>query len=137
MNRQAVTLPRLIVVRLLWYAAVGALAVMALASQTQFSVAAVLSAIAIYVPLSMLGLPLIAWLGLSRAKGIAPKGPAPVWPCWLAGGAGISLLASYHLSARLELAECGVLLLLVAVDLALVRRESACLAGRISTDPRA
>jgi hypothetical protein len=137
MNRQAVTLPRLIVVRLLWYAAVGALAVMALASQTQFSVAAVLSAIAVYVPLSMLGLPLMAWLGLSRANGMATRGPAPVWPCWLTGGAGIALLAGYHLSARLELAECGVLLLLVAVDLALVRRESLCLAGRLGANPRA
>lgn len=132
MNQHAVTLPRLIVVRLLWYAGVGALAVMALASQTQFSVAAVLSAIAIYIPLSMLGLPLIAWLGVCRANGAAPKDTAPAWPCWLAGVAGMALLAGYHLSARLELAECGMLLLLIAVDLALARRESACLAGRIA-----
>lgn len=136
MTPHAVTLPRLIAVRLLWYVGVGALAVMALATQTQFSVAAVLSAIAIYIPLSMLGLPLIAWLGVRRAKGAPPKGPAPVWPCGLAGAAGMALLAGYHLSARLELAECGMLLLLIAVDLALVRRESACLAGRIAATAR-
>lgn len=136
MTPHAVTLPRLIAVRLLWYAGVGVLAAMALVSQTQFSVAAVLSAIAIYIPLSMLGLPLIAWLGLSLARGAPRKRPAPVWPCWLAGAAGMALLAGYHLSARLELAECGMLLLLVAVDLALVRRESACLVGRIAAAAR-
>ena len=136
MNRPVVTLPRLIAVRLLWYVGVGALAVMSLASQTQFSVAAVLSAIALYIPLSMLGLPLIAWLGLCRAKGAVPKGLAPAWPCWLAGIAGMALLAGYHLSAQLELAECGMLLLLIAVDLALVRRESACLAGHVAASRR-
>jgi hypothetical protein len=136
MNRPVATLPHLIVARLLWYVGVGALAVMALASQTQFSVAAVLSAIAIYIPLSMLGLPLIAWLGLGRANGAAPKGLAPAWPCWLAAVAGMALLAGYHLSAQLELAECGILLLLVAVDLALVRRESVCLAGHVAAARR-
>ncbi len=136
MNRPVVSLPRLIAARLLWYAAVGAIAVLALASQTQFSVAAVLSAIAIYIPLSMLGLPLIAWLGLRRANSVAPPGLAPVWPCWLAGVAGMALLAGYHLSARLELAECGMLLLLIAIDLALVRRESACLAGHVAASRR-
>lgn len=120
MNRSVLTLPRFIAARLLWYAGVATLAAMALASQTLFSVAAVLSAIAIYIPVSMLALPLMAWLVLRRA----PAEP-PAWPCWLAAVAGIALLAGYHLSAWLELAEGGVLLLLIAVDLALARRESA------------
>ncbi|CAB3741538.1 hypothetical protein LMG1866_05612 [Achromobacter ruhlandii] len=125
MNRSVLTLPRFIAARLLWYAGVATLAAMALASQTLFSVAAVLSAIAIYIPVSMLALPLMAWLVLRRAPAEPPAALAPAWPCWLAAVAGIALLAGYHLSAWLELAEGGVLLLLIAVDLALARRESA------------
>ena len=49
----------------------------------------------------------------------------------VAGAAGIALLACYHLWAEMELAELGVLLLLVAVDLALARWESARLLERI------
>ena len=130
MNRPVLSLPRL-VARLLWYIGVAALALMALASPTQFSVVAVLSAIAIYIPLSMLGLPLIAWLVLRQASVAAPAALPPAWPCLLAGAAGIALLACYHLWAEMELAELGVLLLLVAVDLALARWESARLLERI------
>ena len=68
---------------LLWYVGVAALALMALASPTQFSVVAVLSAIAIYIPLSMLGLPLVAWLVLRQARAAAPAALAPAWPCLL------------------------------------------------------
>lgn len=125
MNPSVSTLPRFLAARLLWYAGVAALAVMALVSQTQFSATAVLSAIAIYIPLSMLALPLVAWLALRRATGPAPVKAAPAWPCWLAAAVGMALLAGYHLWAWLELAEGGVLLLLVAVDIALARRESA------------
>lgn len=125
MNRSATTLPHFVAARLLWYVGVAALAVMALVSHTQFSVTAVLSAIAIYLPLSMLALPLVAWLALRRATGPALAGAAQAWPGWLAAAVGMALLAGYHLWARLELAEGGVLLLLVAVDLALARRESA------------
>ncbi len=131
MNRSVLSLPRLVAARLLWYAGVAALAIMALASPTQFSVVAVLSAIAIYIPLSMLGLPLIAWLVLRQARAAAPAVLPPAWPCWLAGAAGIALLACYQLWAEMELAELGVLLLLVAVDLALARWESARLLDRI------
>ena len=53
---------RLIAVRLLWYAGIAVIAVMALALNTQFSVVVLLSAIAIYIPLSVLWLPLTAWL---------------------------------------------------------------------------
>lgn len=136
MNRFPPTLPRLIAARLLWYAGVAALAIMALASPTQFSVAAVLSAIAIYIPLSMLGLPLIAWLALRRASDARPLALAAAWPAWLAVAAGIALLAAYHLSTLLALAEAGVLLLLVAVDLALARIESAQLLERFPADRR-
>lgn len=124
MNRSVLTLPRFLAARLLWYAGVIALAVMALASQTLFSVEAVLSAIAIYIPVSMLALPLMAWLVLRRVQAEAPAPPAPAWPCGLAAAAGIALLAGYHLSTWLELAEGGVLLLLIAVDLALARHEA-------------
>ncbi len=131
MNRPVLSLPRLVAARLLWYIGVAALALMALASPTQFSVVAVLSAIAIYIPLSMLGLPLIAWLVLRQASVAAPAALPPAWPCLLAGAAGIALLACYHLWAEMELAELGALLLLVAVDLALARWESARLLERI------
>jgi len=131
MNRSLLSLPRLVAARLLWYAGVAALAIMALASPTQFSVVAVLSAIAIYIPLSMLALPVIAWLVLRQARTAAPAVLPSAWPCWLAGAAGIALLAAYHLWAEMELAELGVLLLLVAVDLALARWESARLLERV------
>ncbi|CAB3824856.1 hypothetical protein LMG26842_01507 [Achromobacter dolens] len=134
MNRPVLSLPRLVAARLLWYIGVAALALMALASPTQFSVVAVLSAIAIYIPLSMLGLPLIAWLVLRQASVAALAALPPAWPCLLAGAAGIALLACYHLWAEMELAELGVLLLLVAVDLALARWESARLLERIVAD---
>lgn len=120
---------RLIAVRLLWYAGIGAIAFMALALHTQFSVVVVLSAIAIYIPLSMLCLPLMAWLswsrGLrSRSDDALPLGAPPTWPAWLAATLGIALLASYHVLADLDLAECGFLLVLVAGDLWLARREA-------------
>ncbi|MGE8660163.1 MAG: hypothetical protein ACN6O8_25755 [Achromobacter sp.] len=124
MNRSALTLPRLLAARLLWYTGVAVLAVTALASQTPFSVAAVLWAIAVYIPLSMLALPLQAWLVLRRADRQPPTAPAPSWPCWLAAATGIALLALYHLRPWLVLAECGVLALLIAVDQALARREA-------------
>lgn len=125
MNHRAVTLTRLIAVRLLWYVGVGALALVAFFLHTQFGVAVLLSAIAIYIPLSMLGLPLMAWLCLAyRAEAGGPPLP-PAWPGYLAGVTGIVLLASYHALADQDLAESGVLLMLVAVDLLLARREAA------------
>lgn len=123
MNHRAVTLTRLISVRLLWYVGVGIIALMSLFVPTQFGVAVLLSAIAIYVPLSMLGLPLVAWLCLSRRTGGIASGLPPAWPAYLAGVTGITLLASYQVLANLYVAECGFLLVLVAVDLMLARRE--------------
>nr|WP_315528808.1 hypothetical protein [uncultured Achromobacter sp.] len=119
------TLTRLIAVRLLWYAGIAVIAVMALALNTQFSVVVLLSAIAIYIPLSVLCLPLTAWLCWSRGLRAPVKGLPPAWPAWLAGGLGVALLASYHVLADLDLAECGFLLVLVAGDLWLLRREAA------------
>ncbi|AZS80930.1 hypothetical protein ELS24_22285 [Achromobacter spanius] len=124
MNTRAAVLTRLIAVRLLWYVGIGAIALMALTLHTQFSVAVVLSAIAIYIPLSMLCLPLMAWLSIGRVAPARPGLPS-AWPAWLAGAFGIALLAGYHLLAHPALAECGFLLLLVGGDLALARRESA------------
>ncbi|MNV24791.1 hypothetical protein D3C71_1158660 [compost metagenome] len=124
MNSRAAVLTRLVALRLLWYVAIGAIALMALVLHTQFSVAVVLSAIAIYIPLSMLCLPLMAWLCVGRVTPPAGPGLPPVWPAWLAGALGMSLLASYHVLADPVLAECGFLLLLVGVDLALARREA-------------
>ncbi|MNW19762.1 hypothetical protein D3C71_2198920 [compost metagenome] len=49
---------------------------------------------------------------------------APSWPAWLAGALGIAMLASYRVLADLDLAECGFLLVLVAGDLWLARREA-------------
>ncbi|WP_255469136.1 hypothetical protein [Achromobacter sp. UMC46] len=115
---------RLIAVRLLWYAGIAVVAIMALALNTQFSVAVLLSAIAIYIPLSVLCLPLMAWLCWSRGLRPTVQGLAPAWPAWLAGALGIALVASYHVLADLDLAECGFLLMLVAGDLWLVRREA-------------
>ncbi|MFF7057468.1 hypothetical protein ACFY89_12375 [Achromobacter spanius] len=123
MNSRAAVLTRLVAVRLLWYGAIGAIALMALVLHTQFSVAVVLSAIAIYIPLSMLCLPLMAWLCIGRVTPSAGPGLPPVWPAWLAGALGMALLASYHVLADPVLAEYGFLLLLVGVDLALARRE--------------
>lgn len=124
MNLPAVTLTRLISVRLLWYVGVGVIVLMSLFLHTQFAVDVLLSAIAIYIPLSMLGLPLVAWLCLSRrARGIGSGSP-PAWPAYLAGVSGIALLASYQVMANLVLAEGGFLLVLVAVDLMLARRET-------------
>ena len=123
MTPRAVTLTRLIAVRLLWYAAIGVIAFLALSLHTQFSVVVVLSAIAIYIPLSMLCLPLMAWLCIGRVTPSAGPGLPPVWPAWLAGALGMALLASYHVLADPVLAEYGFLLLLVGVDLALARRE--------------
>lgn len=116
---------RLIAVRLLWYLGIGAIAIMALTLHTQFSVAVLLSAIAIYLPLSMLCLPLMAWLCLSRGGRSPVNGLAPAWPAWLAGALGVALLASYRALADLDLAECGFLLVLVAGDLWLARREAS------------
>lgn len=124
MNSRAAVLTRLVALRLLWYVAIGAIALMALVLHTQFSVAVVLSAIAIYIPLSMLCLPLMAWLCVGRVTPAPGAGLPPVWPAWLAGALGMSLLASYHVLADPFLAECGFLLLLVGVDLALARREA-------------
>lgn len=139
MTSQAVSftrliLTRLIAVRLLWYAGIGAVAFMALALHTQFSVAVVLSAIAIYIPLSMLSLPLVAWLSWNRARLarteeplLAPQPPAGLpsaWPAGVAAVLGMGLLASHHVLANLDLAESGTLLLLVAGDLWLARREA-------------
>ena len=73
MNSRAAVLTRLVALRLLWYVAIGAIALMALVLHTQFSVAVVLSAIAIYIPLSMLCLPLMAWLCVGRVT--PPAGP--------------------------------------------------------------
>ncbi|UIP22457.1 hypothetical protein [Achromobacter deleyi] len=116
---------RLIAVRLLWYAGVGAIALMALSLHTQFGVAVLLSAIAIYIPLSMLSLPLMAWLCLARPCTASGRDLPSAWPGYLAGVIGIALLASYHVLADLDLAECGFLLILVAADLLLARKESA------------
>ena len=128
MNHRAVTLTRLIAVRLLWYVGVGAIALMSLSFHTQFGVAVLLSAIVIYLPLSLLSLPLVAWLCLA-ARPFTASGPAlpPAWPGYLAGVTGIALLASYQVLADLALAECGFLLTLVAADLLLARRESTLL----------
>lgn len=124
MNSRAVVLTRLLAPRLLWYVGIGVIALMALSLHTQFGVAVLLSAIAIYIPLSMLCLPLMAWICIRR--GPLPSGdePPPAWPAWLAAATGIALLASYHSLANLDLAECGFLLLLVAGDLWLARREA-------------
>lgn len=116
---------RLISVRLLWYIGVGIIALMSLFVHTQFGVAVLLSAIAIYIPLSMLGLPLIAWLCLARQPRGSGRGSPPAWAAYLAGVSGIALLASYQVLGNLDLAECGFLLVLVAVDLLLARREAA------------
>ncbi|EHK68178.1 hypothetical protein [Achromobacter arsenitoxydans] len=124
MNHRAVNLTRLISVRLAWYAGVGAIALMSLYLHTQFGIAVLLSAIAIYIPLSMLCLPLLAWLCLSRSVQAREPGMPPAWPGYLAGVVGIGLLASHQVLANLALAECGFLLLLVAVDLLLARREA-------------
>ncbi|MGE8702099.1 MAG: hypothetical protein ACN6O5_05415 [Achromobacter sp.] len=97
---------------------------MSLCLHTQFGVAVLLSAIAIYIPLSMLGLPLVAWLCLSRRTRGPASGLPPAWPAYLAGVTGIVLLASYQVLANLYVAECGFLLVLVAVDLMLARRET-------------
>jgi hypothetical protein len=123
MNLRAVKLTRLIAVRLLWYAGIAVIAVMALALNTPFSVAVVLSAIALYIPLSVLCLPLMAWLCWSRGLRLPVSGRPPAWPAGLAGALGIALLVGYHVRSDLGLAECGVLLVLVAGDLWLVRRE--------------
>lgn len=136
MTPRAVILTRLIAVRLLWYAGIGAIAFLALALHTPFSVAAVLSAIAIYIPLSMLSLPVMAWLSVNRGmrardEGIAGAAATPsralpsAWPAVAAAVLGVVLLASARVWANLDLAECGVLLLLVAGDLSLARREAA------------
>ncbi|MGV2863190.1 hypothetical protein [Achromobacter sp. AGC39] len=125
MNSRAAVLTRLIAPRLFWYAGIGAIALMALSLHTQFSVAVLLSAIAVYIPLSMLFLPLMAWLCVRRGKSANGDGLPPAWPAWLAGLSGIALLVSYHVVPDLDLAECGFLLLLVAGDLWLARRESA------------
>jgi len=124
MSYRAVTLTRLISVRLLWYVAVGIIALMSLYLHTQFGVVVLLSAIAIYIPLSMLGLPLVAWLCLSRRTSGVAAGLPPAWPAYLAGVTGIVLLGSYQVLANLYVAECGFLLVLVAVDLMLARRET-------------
>ncbi len=124
MNHRAVTLTRLIAVRLFWYIGVGGIALMSLFLHTQFGVDVLLSAIAIYIPLSMLSLPLVAWLCLRRGVPWDERGLPPAWPAHLAGVCGMALLASYQVLANLELAECGFLLVLVAVDLMLARRET-------------
>lgn len=112
-------MPRLIAVRLLWYAAVGAAALAAFRLHTQFGADVLLTAIAAYVPLSLLFLPLLAWL-----CGNGDPRPAPAWPGHLAGAAGIVMLAGYHVTAATYLAESGLLLLLVSADLWLARREA-------------
>ena len=120
------TLPRLIAVRLLWYAAVGAVALLAFKLHTQFGADVLLTAIAAYVPLSLSFLPVLAWLcGRRRESGRADAQAAPGWPGYLAAATGIVMLAGYHVAAAPYLAECGILLLLVAADLWLVRKESA------------
>ena len=120
------TLPRLIAVRLLWYAAVGAVALLAFKLHTQFGADVLLTAIAAYVPLSLSFLPVLAWLcGRRRESGRADAQATPVWPGYLAAATGIVMLAGYHVAAAPYLAECGILLLLVAADLWLVRKESA------------
>lgn len=124
MNHRAVTLTRLISLRLLWYVGVGMIVLMSLFLHTQFAVDVLLSAIAIYIPLSMLSLPLVAWLSLSRRPRAVASGVPPVWPAHLAGVTGIALLATYQVVANLNLAECGFLLVMVAVDLMLARRET-------------
>ena len=119
------TLPRLIAVRLLWYAAVGAVALLAFKLHTQFGADVLLTAIAAYVPLSLSFLP--SWPGCAvaaanpdertrkpRRFGRDTWPPRPALSCWPA----IVAAAPY-------LAECGILLLLVAADLWLVRKESA------------
>lgn len=118
---------RLIAVRLLWYVGIAVIAFTALALNTPFSVEVVLSAIAIYIPLSVLCLPLMAWLCWSR--GLRPSrlpvpGMMSSWPAWLAGALGIAMLTGYRVLADLALAECGFLLVLVAGDLWLARREA-------------
>ncbi|MBR8652590.1 hypothetical protein KDH83_04605 [Achromobacter sp. Marseille-Q0513] len=120
------TLPRLIAVRLLWYAAVGTVALVAFKLHTQFGADVLLTAIAAYVPLSLSFLPVLAWLcGRRRGSGRAGAEAAPGWPGYLAATTGIVMLAGYHVAAAPYLAECGILLLLVAADLWLVRKESA------------
>lgn len=150
MTPRAVILTRLIAIRLLWYAGIGVSALAALVLQTPFSVAVVLSAIAIYIPLSMLSLPVMAWLSVGMAgRTLSASAPRPqahspsqallagdarawrngrlpsAWPAVLAAMLGAALLASYRLLADPDLAQCGVLLLLVAADLWLARREAA------------
>lgn len=125
MNLRAVILTRLIALRLFWYVGVGIIALTSLSVHTQFGVAVLLSAIAIYIPLSMLGLPLIAWLSLARRPHGRVRGSPPAWAAYLAGVSGIALLGSYQVLGNLDLAECGFLLVLVAVDLLLARRETA------------
>ncbi len=134
MNNRAASLTRLVAVRLLWYVGVGAIALMSLFLHTQFGVAVLLSAIAIYIPLSMLSLPLLAWVTLARCDAGAgadrerererERGLPPGWPAYLSGVVGIVLLASYQVLANLDLAEFGFLLALVAVDLLIARRET-------------
>lgn len=117
-------LTRLISARLLWYIGVGVIALMSLFVHTQFGVAVLLSAIAIYLPLSLLALPLVAWVSLSRPTRGSPRGLPPAWSASLAGVSGIALLASYQVLGNLDLAEFGFLLVLVAVDLMLARHET-------------
>ena len=117
------TLPRLIAVRLLWYAAVGAVALLAFKLHTQFGADVLLTAIAAYVPLSCRSCP--SWPGCAvaaRESGRADAQAAPGWPGYLAAATGIVMLAGYHVAAAPYLAECGILLLLVAADLWLVRK---------------
>ena len=95
------TLPRLIAVRLLWYAAVGAVALLAFKLHTQFGADVLLTAIAAYVPLSLSFLPVLAWLcGRRRESGRADAQAAPGWPGYLAAATGIVMLAGYHVAAR-------------------------------------
>lgn len=118
---------RLVYVRLLWYVGVGAIALMSLFLHTQFGVAVLLSAIAIYLPLSLLSLPLLAWLTFGRGGPGREGGAPPAWPAYLAGVGGIALLGSYQVVANLDLAELGFLLVLVAMDLLIARRETGLL----------
>lgn len=127
MTNRAASLTPLISVRLLWYVGVGAISLMSLFLHTQFGVAVLLSAIAIYLPLSLLSLPLVAWLTFGRSPLGREGGLPPIWPAYLAGVGGIVLLASYQVLANLDLAELGFLLVLVAVDLLIVRRETGVL----------
>ena len=101
-------------------------ALLAFKLHTQFGADVLLTAIAAYVPLSLSFLPVLAWLcGRRRESGRADAQAAPGWPGYLAAATGIVMLAGYHVAAAPYLAECGILLLLAAADLWLVRKESA------------